>query len=68
LIVIGPTFGCPLQDLVEREASEIPHFVQKCLRAIEKRGLSEEGIYRLSGEVRLVNQLQEAVDRHGESS
>lgn len=42
-------FGNDLQDQVEREQRTIPLVVEKCIEAVDMRGLDVEGIYRRSG-------------------
>ncbi|KAF9317025.1 hypothetical protein BG003_001299 [Podila horticola] len=42
-------FGNDLQDQVEREQRTIPLVVEKCIEAVDMRGLELEGIYRRSG-------------------
>ncbi|ORY40010.1 hypothetical protein BCR35DRAFT_336519 [Leucosporidium creatinivorum] len=59
-------FSVPLWYLLQREGSTIPVFVDKAVEAIEERGLSEVGIYRISGENRVINELKEALNRGGD--
>ncbi|CAB1338383.1 unnamed protein product, partial [Coregonus sp. 'balchen'] len=40
-------FGCHLAALCAQEKTTIPSFVEKCIRAVEKRGLDMDGLYRL---------------------
>ena len=42
-------FGMPLSTLVPNENGDIPYIITDCIKAIEERGLTEEGIYRIPG-------------------
>lgn len=46
-----------------REELRIPVLVTACVEEIERRGLQEEGIYRISGAVTTVSRLQDLFDR-----
>ncbi|KAK4705154.1 hypothetical protein P7C70_g1051, partial [Phenoliferia sp. Uapishka_3] len=59
-------FGVPLHVLVARENTTVPDFVEKALRIVEERGLTEVGIYRISGENRLILKTKEQLDRGDE--
>uniref|UniRef100_A0A8C4PZG2 Rho GTPase activating protein 9 n=1 Tax=Eptatretus burgeri TaxID=7764 RepID=A0A8C4PZG2_EPTBU len=59
-------FGCPLGTLCEREASTVPAFVQQCISAVETRGLDIDGIYRVSGNLSLIQKLRFSVDHEEE--
>ncbi|EDV27263.1 uncharacterized protein TRIADDRAFT_55023 [Trichoplax adhaerens] len=56
-------FGCPLDSLCEREQGSVPLFVQLCLSQIEKYGLDNEGLYRVGGNMALVNKIKYMVDQ-----
>ncbi|KAG0089642.1 hypothetical protein BGZ92_004478 [Podila epicladia] len=53
-------FGNDLQDQVEREKRTIPFVVEKCIEAVDMRGLEVEGIYRRSGTASESRKLVEA--------
>ncbi|XP_029428336.1 rho GTPase-activating protein 27 isoform X2 [Rhinatrema bivittatum] len=55
-------FGCHLQTLCEREKTEVPTFVAQCIRAVEIRGLDIDGLYRISGNLAVVQKLRYKVD------
>uniref|UniRef100_H2ZYV7 Rho GTPase activating protein 27 n=1 Tax=Latimeria chalumnae TaxID=7897 RepID=H2ZYV7_LATCH len=55
-------FGCRLEVLCEREKTNIPVFVQKCITTVEKRGLDIDGIYRVSGNLAVIQKLRFKVD------
>lgn len=80
-------FGVPLWELLQREDSSIPHFIEAALEFIEARGksnliffstkyralklffshlfqgLTEVGIYRISGENRVVHEMKDALNK-----
>jgi hypothetical protein len=51
-------FGSQLQSVCSRDGSSVPIFLKVCLQEIEKRGLSEDGIYRKSGSISRIQQLR----------
>ncbi|MBN3305430.1 RHG27 protein, partial [Amia calva] len=55
-------FGCYLQTLCEREGTTVPSFVEKCIQAVEKRGLDIDGLYRVSGNLAVIQKLRFKVD------
>ncbi|XP_012587800.1 PREDICTED: rho GTPase-activating protein 9 [Condylura cristata] len=56
-------FGCQLESLCQREGDTVPSFVQLCVAAVDKRGLDVDGIYRVSGNLAVVQKLRFLVDR-----
>ncbi|MEQ2272985.1 Rho GTPase-activating protein 15 [Xenotaenia resolanae] len=48
--------------LCEREKSTVPRFVRLCTEAVEKRGLDADGIYRVSGNLAVIQKLRFLVD------
>ncbi|XP_064647662.1 rho GTPase-activating protein 12-like isoform X2 [Lineus longissimus] len=65
-IIKEQIFGSTISEICERENSTIPRFVMDCTAAIEVRGLSCDGIYRLSGNLAQVQKLRFAVDNPAE--
>ena len=57
-----PVFGVDLTTLVMMEGSTVPFFLQQCLMEVERRDMSTEGMYRVSGQARSVTHLKEDVD------
>ncbi|XP_029913858.1 rho GTPase-activating protein 27-like [Myripristis murdjan] len=55
-------FGCHLDTLCHRENSTVPRFVEKCIRAVERRGLDVDGIYRVSGNLAVIQKLRHKAD------
>ncbi|XP_012376207.1 rho GTPase-activating protein 9 isoform X2 [Dasypus novemcinctus] len=56
-------FGCQLESLCQRDGDTVPSFVQLCIAAVDKRGLDVDGIYRVSGNLAVVQKLRFLVDR-----
>lgn len=65
MLILGNTsiFGASLVDRVEFEGRRIPLLVEKCVEAVEKRGLDYEGIYRKSGGAAQTRSIQVAFDQ-----
>ncbi|XP_075032509.1 rho GTPase-activating protein 27 isoform X2 [Mixophyes fleayi] len=55
-------FGCPLHELCEREKRNVPEFVSKSIEVVEKRGLDIDGLYRVSGNLAVIQKLRYKVD------
>ncbi|CAL8301429.1 unnamed protein product [Merluccius merluccius] len=55
-------FGCHLDTLCHRENTKVPKFLEKCIRAVEKRGLDVDGIYRVSGNLAVIQKLRHKAD------
>ena len=47
---------------LRRERHDIPLIVQTCVDEVEKRGLTEVGVYRVAGVLRDVEELRQAFD------
>ena len=45
-----------------RERHDIPLIVQTCVDEVERRGMSEVGVYRVAGVLRDVQELRQAFD------
>ncbi|XP_072315301.1 breakpoint cluster region protein [Eucyclogobius newberryi] len=57
-----PVFGVCVQTVAQREGVLVPHVVRCCVEEIERRGMDEVGIYRISGIARDINVLKTAFD------
>ncbi|XP_051995588.1 rho GTPase-activating protein 27 isoform X2 [Xyrauchen texanus] len=55
-------FGCHLDTLCHRENVNVPKFVEKCIRSVETRGLKIDGIYRVSGNLAVIQKLRYKAD------
>ncbi|XP_041371840.1 N-chimaerin-like isoform X2 [Gigantopelta aegis] len=42
-------YGADLTTVVKAQKTGIPHVVEKCIKEIESRGMSSEGLYRIAG-------------------
>ncbi|XP_066521124.1 rho GTPase-activating protein 15 isoform X2 [Hoplias malabaricus] len=61
-LIKDQVFGCSLEVLCEREKSTVPRFVRKCTETVEKKGLETDGIYRVSGNLAVIQKLRFAVN------
>ncbi|XP_029907576.1 rho GTPase-activating protein 15 isoform X2 [Myripristis murdjan] len=57
-LIKDQVFGCRLEMLCERERSTVPRFVRLCTEAVERRGLETDGIYRVSGNLAVIQKLR----------
>uniref|UniRef100_A0A8P4K1D1 Rho GTPase-activating protein 27 n=1 Tax=Dicentrarchus labrax TaxID=13489 RepID=A0A8P4K1D1_DICLA len=55
-------FGCHLATLCTQERTTVPSFVEKCIKAVEKRGLDIDGLYRVSGNLAVIQKLRFKAD------
>uniref|UniRef100_A0A673MTD3 Rho GTPase-activating protein 12-like n=1 Tax=Sinocyclocheilus rhinocerous TaxID=307959 RepID=A0A673MTD3_9TELE len=55
-------FGSSLSSLCQRENSTVPHFVSMCIEQVEKNGLGVDGLYRVSGNLAIIQKLRFAVN------
>ncbi|KFO69789.1 Rho GTPase-activating protein 15, partial [Cuculus canorus] len=56
-------FGSHLHLVCEHEKSTVPQFVRLCIKAVEKRGLDVDGIYRVSGNLATIQKLRFVVNQ-----
>ncbi|KAM9814133.1 rho GTPase-activating protein 15 [Neosynchiropus ocellatus] len=57
-LIKDQVFGCRLEMLCEREKSAVPRFVRMCTETVERRGLDTDGIYRVSGNLAVIQKLR----------
>nr|XP_020465849.1 rho GTPase-activating protein 9 [Monopterus albus] len=57
-LIKDQVFGCRLEMVCEREKSTVPRFVRLCTEAVERRGLDTDGIYRVSGNLAVIQKLR----------
>ncbi|XP_053723206.1 rho GTPase-activating protein 15 isoform X9 [Synchiropus splendidus] len=57
-LIKDQVFGCRLEMLCEREKSTVPRFVRMCTETVERRGLHTDGIYRVSGNLAVIQKLR----------
>ncbi|KAJ8279201.1 hypothetical protein COCON_G00062670 [Conger conger] len=55
-------FGCSLTSLCQRENTSVPDFVRMCIDHVENTGLSVDGLYRVSGNLAVIQKLRFAVN------
>ncbi|XP_069715485.1 rho GTPase-activating protein 12 isoform X7 [Phaenicophaeus curvirostris] len=55
-------FGSNLTSLCQRENSTVPKFVKLCIEHVEEHGLDVDGIYRVSGNLAVIQKLRFAVN------
>ncbi|CAM4515709.1 unnamed protein product [Leuciscus chuanchicus] len=48
-LVQEPVFCVPIGQVAMQESVLVPHIVRSCVEEVERRGMTEEGIYRISG-------------------
>lgn len=58
-----PVFGVTIEEAVQRsmlpDGVQLPRIIRECIIQLEDKGLSQEGIYRLSGVKSKIEQLKE---------
>ncbi|XP_042372924.1 rho GTPase-activating protein 15-like, partial [Plectropomus leopardus] len=59
---VDNVFGCHLATLCAQERTTVPSFVEKCVKAVEKRGLDIDGLYRVSGNLAVIQKLRFKAD------
>ncbi|XP_016051805.1 PREDICTED: rho GTPase-activating protein 12 isoform X4 [Miniopterus natalensis] len=55
-------FGANLANLCQRENGTVPKFVKLCIEYVEEYGLDVDGIYRVSGNLAVIQKLRFAVN------
>lgn len=55
-------FGVKISTVTKRERSKVPYIVRQCVEEIERRGMEEVGIYRVSGVATDIQSLKMAFD------
>ncbi|XP_058821068.1 beta-chimaerin [Topomyia yanbarensis] len=61
-------FGVDLTTLVTAHKCKIPFIVRKCVEEVERHGMLQEGIYRISGFADEIEALKMALDKDGEKA
>ncbi|XP_071259628.1 breakpoint cluster region protein-like isoform X2 [Salvelinus alpinus] len=61
-------FGVKISVVTKRERSKVPLIVKQCVEEIERRGMEEVGIYRVSGVATDIQALKGAFDATSEHS
>ncbi|XP_021961038.1 active breakpoint cluster region-related protein isoform X2 [Folsomia candida] len=47
----GALFGAKITQVCKREKRQVPFIITSCVKEVERRGINEQGIYRVSGSV-----------------
>ncbi|XP_022253185.1 active breakpoint cluster region-related protein-like [Limulus polyphemus] len=55
-------FGVKIQQVCKKEKNTIPFIITSCIREVEKRGMNEVGIYRVSGSASDVQRLKKTFE------
>lgn len=55
-------FGCTLNELAVLHYKPIPSFLEKCFAFLLKNGIDKEGIFRISGDIVELKNLQTKID------
>ncbi|BFZ02333.1 hypothetical protein BsWGS_05371 [Bradybaena similaris] len=61
-IIKDAVFGSRLHELCDREQENVPNFVRKCIAAVESKGITHDGLYRISGNMAEIQRLRCIVD------
>lgn len=61
-------FGIDLTTIVQAHKCSIPFVIIKCVQEVEKRGLDQEGIYRISGFTDEIETLKFTLDKEMEKT
>lgn len=59
------TYGIPLQTICARDKADSPLIMDVMFEAIEKEGLKDVGIYRISTSISELNSIKQEIDRTG---
>ncbi|XP_075442972.1 LOW QUALITY PROTEIN: beta-chimaerin [Ascaphus truei] len=65
---IKKVYSCDLTTLVKAHNTPRPMVVDMCIREIETRGLTSEGLYRVSGFTEHIEDVKMAFDRDGDKA
>ncbi|CAD5221520.1 unnamed protein product [Bursaphelenchus xylophilus] len=57
-----PVFGRTLQAVCEHDQANVPKFLTEVIRVIESRGVQTDGIYRVNGNLSLIQKIREHVN------
>lgn len=57
-----PSFGLDITQVCKKEKTNIPLLIQLCVNEVERRGMREVGIYRMSGTSTDIQRLKKAFD------
>ncbi|XP_008559436.1 active breakpoint cluster region-related protein [Microplitis demolitor] len=55
-------FGAKIQQVCKREKRDVPFIITACVREVERRGMNEVGLYRVSGSASDVTKLRKSFE------
>nr|CAD7423070.1 unnamed protein product [Timema monikensis] len=55
-------FGAKIQQVCKRQKREIPFIITSCVREVERRGMNEVGVYRVSGSASDLGRLKKSFE------
>jgi hypothetical protein len=58
----GALFGEKIQNVCKRQKREVPFIITACIREVERRGMSEVGLYRVSGSASDLSKLKKSFE------
>ncbi|XP_048478633.1 active breakpoint cluster region-related protein isoform X5 [Plutella xylostella] len=58
----GALFGAKIHHVAKREKRNIPFVISACVREVERRGILEVGVYRVSGSASDLNRLKKSFE------
>ncbi|CAB4032420.1 beta-chimaerin-like isoform X1, partial [Paramuricea clavata] len=61
--LVKRVFGVDLTTLVKAHNTKLPTILEECVREVEKRGMTSEGIYRVSGFADDIENLKSSYDK-----
>lgn len=61
------TFGVPLEFLNERDKCDVPLIVTRICEFLKSNGLRQEGLFRVNGNMKVVDRLKNAFDKCGDA-
>ncbi|GBP69338.1 Breakpoint cluster region protein [Eumeta japonica] len=61
----GALFGAKIQHVCKREKRNVPFIISACVREVERRGIHEVGLYRVSGSASDLNRLKKSFETNG---
>nr|CAH7760412.1 unnamed protein product [Callosobruchus chinensis] len=59
---VGALFGEKIQAVCKRQKRNVPFIVTACIREVERRGMAEVGIYRVSGSASDISKLKKSFE------
>ncbi|XP_023243022.1 protein FAM13B-like [Centruroides sculpturatus] len=62
-------FGTPLEILIQKNSSDtpVPYIIMRICQYIEKKGCASNGLFRISGNARLIERLKLSFDQTGDA-